>query len=278
MGDLAARLGHPPGARLLILSCDDGGVSQAANLAIHRALTGGVATSASLIVPAPCAQDAARMLRGLPLGVHLTLTAEYPALRWRGLTGGASLHDAAGFLHATTAAALAAVDAAEAREEGRAQIRAALGWGVDVTHLDAHMDVLHGREDLFDAYLDLAAAFRLPVRINDEAHAVPPGPVARARAAARGIACPDRLLYPWPRPVAAVLAEALPGLAPGVTEIFAHPVQDGAALRALSPRFAALRAADAEALVDPALAALLDAHGIRRIGYRPLRDLMRGGA
>lgn len=273
---LAERLGHPPGARLLILNCDDGGVSRAANLAIHRAMTAGVASSATLMVPCPWAHDAALRLRGLPLGVHLTLTAEYPGYRWRGLTAGASLHDAAGFLHATAAAALARIDAAEALAEGRAQIEAALGWGVDVTHLDTHMDVLHGRADLFEAYLDLAAAFRLPVRISDAAHAVPPGPAARAMARGRGIACPDRLLYPWPRPAAEVLAEALPTLPPGVAEIFAHPVEDGAELRAYSPRFAGLRAADAEGLCDPALAALLDRHGIRRISYRPLRDLMRG--
>ncbi len=269
---LAERLGHPPGARLLILNCDDCGVSRAANLAIHRALTAGVATGATLMVPCPWAEDAARRLRGLPLGVHLTFTAEYPSLRWRGLTAGASLHDAAGFLHATAAAALAGIDAAEALAEGRAQIEAALGWGVEVTHLDAHMDVLHGRADLFEVYLALAAEFRLPVR---RPAAPPPGTDPAARAAARGILMPDRLLYPWPRPVDAVLAEALPGLPPGVTEIFAHPVEDGAELRAYSPRFAGLRAADAAALVDPALAALLDRHGIRRIGYGALRDLMR---
>ncbi|MBX9702494.1 MAG: ChbG/HpnK family deacetylase [Acetobacteraceae bacterium] len=276
MASLAERLGHGPGARLLIVNCDDLGVSRPANRAILRAMTQGLATSASLMVPCPWAEEAARMLRGLPVGVHLTLTSEYAAPRWRGLTAGASLHDAAGFLHARTVPALASVAAEEARAECRAQIEAALGWGVDVTHLDAHMNIMQARADLFEVMLDLATAFRLPVRMFPAAIADRYGFPARARAAARGVPCPDHLLYPWPRPMREVLLEALPALPPGVTEIFAHPVEDGSELRGYDPFAPDLRAADARGLLDPALAAVLEAAGVQRISYAPLRDLLRG--
>jgi hypothetical protein len=153
---LAERLGYRPEDRLLIVSCDDLGSSYGANLAIFRAMVHGVATSASLMVPCPWAREAARMLEGFAIGVYLTLTCEYRGYRWRGLTSGASLHDDEGFLPTTTQLALERVDAADARAECRAQLQTALSWGVDV----------QARTDLYEIYLDLAAAFRLPVRFR----------------------------------------------------------------------------------------------------------------
>ena len=85
-GTLAELLGHGAQDRLLILHCDDLGVSAEANRAIHAALTRGIATGASLMVPCPAAREAADLCRGLAVGVHLTLTSEYATQRWRGLS------------------------------------------------------------------------------------------------------------------------------------------------------------------------------------------------
>jgi len=82
-------------------------------------------------------------------------------------------------------------------------------------------------------------------------------------------------VYPWPRPTRDVFLEAIPHLPPGVSEIFAHPVQDGAELRAYDTRHADLRAHDAHCLTDPTVADLLDRHRIRRISFRELRALQR---
>src|SRR5580700_729804 len=111
---LAEKLGHGPDARVLIVNCDDLGSSHAANTAIEAAMAAGIATSATLMVPCPWAREAARMFQGADVGVHLTLTAEYPGYRWRSLTGGASLHDADGFLPATAGEVFANADPAEA--------------------------------------------------------------------------------------------------------------------------------------------------------------------
>jgi predicted glycoside hydrolase/deacetylase ChbG (UPF0249 family) len=264
---LAGRLGHQAGDRLLLITCDDLGASHAGNLAIHASLAAGVATGASLMVPCPWAREAASLCAGFPIGVHLTLTSEFAGYRWRGLTAGHSLHDADGFLHAGQAAAIAAITAAEAMKECSAQIETALSWGVDVTHLDVHMDVLMLRNDLFDAYLDLALAYRLPIRSGEGA--------LRDRARARGIVTPDRLLYPWPRPARDVLIEALETLPSGVTEIFAHPVRPSAELDGYDPRFAGLRMADASGMTDAALPERLAQHGVQRISQRELRALQR---
>lgn len=281
MSDLAARLGYAPDDRLLIINCDDLGSSHAANRAAYRALSGGIATSASLMVPCPWAWEAAQMLRGYPIGVHLTLTSEYRNDRWRPLSAGASLRDPDGFMPATTAAALEVLTPSDAFAECRTQVATALMWGVDVTHLDVHMDVLFLRADLLAAYLDLAVAFRLPVRLpasvttaqDVRQHAIP----ARTAANGRGLLSSDHLIYPWPRHTRDVFFEAIPALAPGVSEIFAHPVLDGDELRSYDPDFANLRAHDAECLLDTSLRALLDRHAIRRISYRELRELQRCG-
>ena len=126
---LVERLGHGPGDRLLIVNCDDVSSSHGANVAAYRAMVYGIATSATLMVPCPWAREAARMLQGLPVGVHLTLTSEHRGYRWRGLTGAASLRDGEGFLPATAKAALRCIGKVDARAECRAQIEAALAWG-----------------------------------------------------------------------------------------------------------------------------------------------------
>ena len=166
---LVERLGYGPESRLLIVNCDDLGSSHSANVATFRSMVYGVASSATLMVPCPWAREAARMFKGFAVGVHLTLTSEYPGYRWRSLTTGASLHDDEGFFPTTTEEALQRIDAKDARAECRAQIETAISWGVDITHLDTHMGVLQpgtNRGDLYEIYLDLAEEFRVPVRLS----------------------------------------------------------------------------------------------------------------
>ncbi|MCW5761445.1 MAG: ChbG/HpnK family deacetylase [Phenylobacterium sp.] len=101
MTTLAERLGHGPDDKLLIVNCDDLGSSASANRAIADVVDRGLATSATLMVPCPWALDGAARAKGGGIGVHLTLTCEYPAYRWRSLTGAASLHDETGYMPAT---------------------------------------------------------------------------------------------------------------------------------------------------------------------------------
>ena len=274
---LVERLGHAAGTKLLIVNCDDLGSSHAANVAIFRAIANGAATSATLMVPCPWAREAARMCQGMAIGVHLTLTAEYAGYRWRSLTGAASLHDEDGFLPASGAAALERAAVEDVRAECQAQIDQALAWGVDVTHIDAHMGVMQSRRAFLEVYLDLAAAYRLPVRMAS------PGALARQgfggaeMARERGVLFNEHLIDPWPRRTRDVWTAQLPRLPMGVSEAFAHPVLDGDELRAYDPQNADIRAHDAQWLLDPAARALIRENGIRRISWRPVRDLMRAG-
>ncbi|KRO46390.1 MAG: hypothetical protein ABR56_05610 [Acidimicrobium sp. BACL27 MAG-120823-bin4] len=93
---LVEQLGHSPHARLVILSCDDLGAFHAANVGVYEAINKGVATCASLMVPAPWSRDAINRYNGEDIGVHLTLNAEHANYRWGSITNSASLSSGEG--------------------------------------------------------------------------------------------------------------------------------------------------------------------------------------
>lgn len=274
MPTLAERLGFSSDAKLLIVNCDDLGSSASANRAIGEVMRRGAASSSTLMVPCPWALDGVRRAQDGGIGVHLTLTAEYPAYRWRSLTGASSLHDAEGYLPTTAEAVWDRADLADVRAECRAQIEQAYAWGVDVTHLDTHMGVMQLERRYFEIFLDLAAEYRLPIRMFGARTEERLGFAARTAARAEGILCPDHMIDVWGRPRGSV-AERLGNLRPGVTELFLHPVEDGPELRAYDPTHTDIRTGDYAEMLSPAFSALIDAAGARLISFAALRDLQR---
>jgi predicted glycoside hydrolase/deacetylase ChbG (UPF0249 family) len=80
-----------PQIRTLVIHHDDLGGSHSANIAFVELFDLGVVTSGSVMVPCPRFPEIAALARQRPdldLGVHLTLTAEFPGFRWRPLTAG----------------------------------------------------------------------------------------------------------------------------------------------------------------------------------------------
>ncbi|HWA62635.1 MAG TPA: polysaccharide deacetylase family protein [Caulobacteraceae bacterium] len=272
---LAERLGYTADARLLIVNCDDFGSSHAANVATMRALETGIATSATLMVPCPWAREAVDMAAGKDIGVHLTLTCEYPGYRWRSLTGAKSLHDDDGFMPATTAEVFERADPGDVFAELQAQIQQAIDWGLDPTHLDSHMGSVQLEARMFDIYLGLAEEFDLPLRMPGRGQDEKLGFDGWVRTAERGLLHNENFISAWPRDTGEVLKARLAHLNPGVTEVFGHPVDDGPELRGYDPDHPDIRANDAVVFCDPSLKAMIDAAGVTRISYRPLRDLQR---
>jgi predicted glycoside hydrolase/deacetylase ChbG (UPF0249 family) len=272
---LAERLGYSPGAKLLIINCDDLGSCHAANIGTYEALRAGLATSASLMVPCPWARDSAARYRGEDVGVHLTLNAEFDLYRWGPITHAPSLLDGDGGFPRTLQDVWEHADLDEVRRECRAQIERAIYWGFDVSHLDSHMDSLQLRPEFFDIYVELAAEFRLPVRLwgNESERAV--GFPFRQVAAEEGLVFPDQLVVVRGVGSRRALERALLDLRPGVTEVYVRPATDTAELRALAPDWSG-RVDDHDLVVgDGSLAALVDRAGATLIGYRPLRELAR---
>lgn len=277
MASLVERLGFAPTDRLIIVNCDDLGSSHSANLASLEAFERGIATSGTLMVPCPWAREAVALFQGFDVGVHLTLTAEYPTYRWRALTGAASLHDDQGFLPRTIAEAHARAAIEDVRRECRAQIEQALAWGVDVTHLDSHMGTVQVEPRFFEVYAELAAEFRLPLRMVGERGDAALGFASRSRAAAAGLVFPDALFAQWGRSTEEQMRTEFPKLKAGVSEFLLHPVYDGPELRGYDLTEAEIRIGDQRASVDPEIAALIASERLTPISYRPLRELQRAG-
>jgi predicted glycoside hydrolase/deacetylase ChbG (UPF0249 family) len=272
---LAERLGHRPDARLLVVNCDELGVSHATNVGVYEALRDGIATSASLMVPSPWAREAAARYRGEDIGVHLTLNAELEVYRWGPITHAPSLLDGDGGFPRTVEDVWDHADLDEVRRELRAQVERAILWGFDVSHLDSHMSALQRRPEFFDIYLELAVEFGLPIRLPDGATERDIGFPLRRLAADEGVLFPDNFVPARGRGVRRVLERTLFELEPGVTEIHAHPAVDASELRALAPDWPT-RVDDHDVLVhDHEARALAERAGVQLVGYRELRDAMR---
>jgi hypothetical protein len=294
---LVERLGYGPGDRVLVLSCAELGVFHAGNVAIYEALRNGTATAATLLVPAPWARGAAAQYRGEDIGVGLTLNAEHDLYRWGPITHAPSLLDGDGGFPRTAADLWDHADLDEVRRECRAQLERAIYWGFDVSHLDAHLGAVQLKPEFFDVFLDLAEEFRLPLRLPDASAERLAGFPFRSLAAERGVVSPDRVILtgdmagrPSGRPdgsaagtpgagdsnLKAQLAELFAGIEPGVTEVCLRPALGTPELRAAAPDWQQRTRDRGLLLSKAALAEAADEARATFLGYRALRELMRG--
>jgi chitin disaccharide deacetylase len=289
MATTAERLGHPADARVLIINGDDIGMCHAANVGTVAALREGVLTAASLMVPCPWALEAVRMIAGLDVGVHLTLTSEWQTYRWRSLTAAArdpanGLVDAEGYFWHRDAPVQEHGNPTVARAEAQAQVEWALARGMDVTNLDGHMGIFSSHPAYLAIQVDLARHYRLPARLR-------PAEVYREHgrsdlaemvdAARADLLAPDRLAglpLQNPEQLEGQMVEAIRALRPGVTEYILHAAAPGEELRAIAPDAAARVEAHRLVTESAAVRRAIQAEGITLIGYRELREAQRAGA
>jgi len=273
---LASRLGYSDDARLVIISCDDLGSCHGATEGVYQAIRNGVATCASIMVPAPWARYAADQYNGEDIGVHLTLNAEHPLYRWGPLTHAPSLLSGEGGFPRSVDDLWEHADSTEVLRECRAQIERALAWGIDVSHLAPHLTSITLRPEFFDVYLELAVEFKLPIRLPSTISASAAGFPFRQLAADEGIVFPDHFDHDWRTGSRERVLAALGALEPGVTEIHVQPSIDTAEVRALGD--VAIGWIDDLALAtSDELRNAVTASGAVLIGYRALRDAMRLG-
>lgn len=272
---LAERLGYSPADRLVILSCDDLGSCHAANMGVYAALRTGVATCASVMVPAPWARHAAALYEGEDIGVHITLNAEHPLYRWGPITHSPSLLSGEGGFPRDVDDLWEHADPSEVLRECRAQIERALLWGFDVSHLAPHLSVITLRPEFFDIYLELASEYRLPIRLPSTITAERAGFPFRRLAADEGVVFPDHFDHDWRPGSRDRVYAAFRSLQPGVTEIHVQPTIDTPEVRALS-QWADEWIDDLDLVTrDAQLPELIAESGAVMIGYRALRDAMR---
>ena len=273
---LASRLGYSDDARLVIISCDDLGSCHGATEGVYQAIRNGVATCASIMVPAPWARYAADQYNGEDIGVHLTLNAEHPLYRWGPLTHAPSLLSGEGGFPRSVDDLWEHADSTEVLRECLAQIERALAWGIDVSHLAPHLTSITLRPEFFDVYLELAVEFKLPIRLPSTISASAAGFPFRQLAADEGIVFPDHFDHDWRTGSRERVLSALGALEPGVTEIHVQPSIDTAEVRALGD-VATGWIDDLALTTSDELRNAVTASGAVLIGYRALRDAMRVG-
>ena len=267
------RLGHPPDARLVIVSADRIGTTHSSTAGGYQALRDGAATTGTIVMPGAWARHAAELYRGEDLGVHLTLNSELDCFRWGPITNAPSLLDGDGGFPRTVQDLWDHADLDEVRRECRAQVERAVLWGFDVTHLATHMAALQQRPEFFDVLLDLAVAFDLPVRLEGADAEANAGFPFRSLVMAEGIVSPDHFRL-VPGDARRHVIEQLSDLNPGVTELSLCPALDEPEIHAIDPA-AAGRVDDLMLAVSGEMTEMLRRFGAVTVGYRALRSAQR---
>jgi predicted glycoside hydrolase/deacetylase ChbG (UPF0249 family) len=282
---LAAQLGYPADARLLIVHADDLGAAHSVNAATFKAFETGLVNSASIMVPCPWlpeAADYARRHADADLGLHLTLTSEWKTYRWGGVLSkerAPSLYAPDGYLYMTEDVAAAHIDVREAEAEVRAQIARARAFGIKPTHLDAHMRTLHQTRPLFEMFLRVARDERLPALVSREWFAR--WPFLPGALGADGIVV-DRVIDVDPSVPPARWAEFYGGLIkdlkPGVTQLIVHLAYDNEEMRAVAldhPGWgSAWRQRDFDFVTSDEFRRLLKEHKVRLVTWREIGRLL----
>lgn len=293
---LAERLGFAGDDRVLILHADDVGSSHSANAAAFECLEEGSLTSGSVIVPAAWFREAAayaREHREADLGVHLTLTSEYSAYRWRALTdrsAGPGLYDEEGYLWRTVAEAVEHVSVKEAERELRAQVETAFAAGIDATHLGTHMGTVV-QPKFIETYVSLGLEYGIPIfayrpnperlrrsGLSDFWHALEP---QLKRLDDVGFPLLDHVLVSTleqpPDQKEAYFKGLFAELRPGLTHFLIHPTVPSDEVSAMTES-APLRAKEYELFRDRSMANELARLGVKTIDYRRIRDAYRSAA
>lgn len=257
----------------LLVRADDFGSSWACNVGCVRACTDGIARSVEVMMPCAWVMHASRLLgrhKNIDVGIHLTLTSEWDAVKWRPLTQAPSLIDGNGFFRPLLVPREGderpnqrdsdwSID--DVAAEFRAQIVLGLALFPGASHISSHMT--RHFED-FDSSVggligDLCAEFGLK---ND--------PLGRAVPRIEG--------YPKvPRDPAAREAsfiDQMRDLDSGTYIFVDHPAMDSPEMRATGhPGYddvAEDRASCLSVLTSPAVRAAIDDLAIDLIDYRSL--------
>jgi hypothetical protein len=286
-------LGFSSGSPVAILHADDVGMCHGANLAFEELSRRGTITCGAVMVPCPWFTEAAEMAAASPhldVGVHLTLTSEWATYRWPPISTTSrksGLIDDSGYFWRRLPMLAAHVAPEAAEVEMRAQIERALGAGIDVTHLDAHMGAAL-LPSLVEIYIRLGREYRLPVLFPRHFQEY----ASILEFSGIPLAGYDRLLGMleadgWPlvdhfRMTPGVPSsesdrayrDLLAGLPGGLTMIALHPNRAGD-IETIVPAKAHYRTDEYRILDDPQLRDFMIRQEIRTIGFRPLRELLR---
>ncbi len=247
----AAALAQPTAEKRLMVHADDAGMCHSVNLATIEAMTKGLVSSASIMMPCSWVTEMAAWAKEHPemdLGVHATLTSEWKHYRWRPLSASdkvKGLLDPEGYIWRDVRSTATNASAAEIETELRAQLERAKQYGIKFTHLDTHMGTVYARPDYFEVYTKLAREYGVPCmlpRPTPEAAGELKGyPITvdmLKKKEAEGHVMIDRLVTGVPGRTVEERKESyrrfLRELKPGVTKLIIHLALNDAEIKAIT--------------------------------------------
>jgi chitin disaccharide deacetylase len=236
---IAARLGYPADAKLLIIHADDLAVAHSVDSASFDALDHNAVTSASIMLPCPWITEVAAYFKDhadADLGLHLTLTSEWKTYRWGPVESIAkvpSLLDPTGKFWSEAELVAAHARPQEVELELRAQVERALSLGIHPTHFDSHMFTVVTTPDFYAAYVKVAHDYHLPflaVKFPGFEHLLSALSEKDIVVDALVMAIPSVAREHWKD----FYLSAIKDLKPGLTEMIVHLGHDDAELQAVT--------------------------------------------
>lgn len=301
----AEKLGFPKDAKVVILHVDDVGMSFDSNEGAINALTKGVATSCSIMMPCPWVPGFVHFMQQHPnidAGLHLTLNSEWKDYRWGPLSGKITtpgLVDNEGAMWSSVEATVAHATPDEIDKEIHAQLQRAKEMGFTPTHLDTHMGTLLATKAFAERYIKLGIENHIPVMlpaghatlIKQQMNATD-AMVQQYRMAGKilwnaGLPVLDDLhnaTYGWIIPDSIKgndkklqayrtkkYIEAIASLKPGLTMIIMHCTNTSEIFKHISDS-GFTRRADMLAMMDPAFKKALEKQGIILTTWREIKE------
>lgn len=291
------KLGLADNDRVVVVHMDDIGMCQASVDAFSDLTGPGVITCGSVMVPCSWASSAAAFARQNPkadLGVHITLTSEWDAYRWRPISNtdpSTGMVDGEGFFHRTVAPVQENANPQAVAVEMEAQILWAIENGINPSHLDTHMGTV-AHPKFLKTYLELAVKYKLaPMMLRLDSTRVKGILDVRGiddnlidsmvtsvnQLEVMGIPLLDNLVgMPLDSDPAHRIDQVkglLKELPTGVTHFLMHPSKDTPELRAIAPDWAC-RVADYVTFMKTELQDFMKQEGLHPFGYRQLQELI----
>ena len=282
------RLGWGPNDRVLIIHCDDAGMSLASNQGAIEALDFGLVTSVSVMMPCPWVPGFAKYVKAHPdvdVGLHLTLTSEYDWYRWMPVAGKSAvpgLVDEQGCLWDNVPLVTQHASADEVETEIRAQIDRAETMGMPITHLDSHMGTLFAKPEYFQRLVKIGIEKQIPVLLpgNISGRGLDSERVRQFRriideAWAAGLPVIDYIhgdSYDWKTTdKLSHYSQAMRELKPGITEMIIHCTKPDDVIGVINGNRDHLYG-DYTAMISPELKKVVEEEGIILTTWRELKE------
>ena len=281
---IAEQLGYPKNAKLLILHADDVGLSHSVNEATISAMEKGCVNSASIMVPCPWFTEIATYAREHPdkdFGLHITLTSEWSNYKWGPVTQPQivpTLINKQGFLYSSVDSVKQFATSAQVEEETRNQVRRAVQFGINPTHLDAHMFTIARKLDFLKSYIKVGREFKIPVFLAREIER--DLNIKFDTILAKNEVVVDSIVTIMPQNMQSdaigFYTKALRNLGPGLTYFIIHTAYDMEEMKAITKGFtdwgSAWRQTEYNFFSSPECAKLLKENNIQIVSWREIRD------